>query len=128
MNGRTFTTVNTTVMDLLVFAYGIHPTQVLGAPAWLSTEQFDITGEPDAAGRPTLAQWKQIVGKLLPSRFALTFHRDTKDLAVNRKTFSKLARRGRVLSEGNTNRQSFSTAWLDKSIIYALGPPHLESE
>jgi hypothetical protein len=46
-------TVGTTVNDLIVFAYGVHVRQISGAPGWVGSDKFDITGKPDGGGRPT---------------------------------------------------------------------------
>jgi len=82
VRGREFTTINTTLSSLLTFAYGLHPKQIVGAPAWVDTDKFDITAQPDAPGRPNDKQWKAMLQKLLTDRFQLTFHHDKKELAV----------------------------------------------
>jgi uncharacterized protein (TIGR03435 family) len=80
--GRHFITINTDMNDLIAFAYGLHPKQILGAPDWFGTELFDIDGVPDAEGRPNMKQTAGMVQKLLADRFKLQFHRDKKELAV----------------------------------------------
>jgi len=82
VRGREFSTINTTLSSLLTFAYGLHPKQIVGAPAWVDTDKFDITAQPDQPGRPNDKQWKAMLQKLLADRFQLTFHRDKKELSV----------------------------------------------
>jgi bla regulator protein blaR1 len=82
MRGRQFLTVNTTLSDLIVFAYGIHPKQIVGAPAWIDSDKYDLAGEPDAKGQPSLNQVKVMLQKLLADRFQLAFHHDKKELSV----------------------------------------------
>jgi uncharacterized protein (TIGR03435 family) len=82
VRGREFTTINTTLSSLLAFAYGLHPKQIVGAPAWVDTDKFDITAQPDAPGRPNDKQWKAMLQKLLADRFQLTFHHDKKELPI----------------------------------------------
>jgi len=82
VNGREFSTINTSVNDLIVFMYGIHSKQILNGPAWLETDLFDITAKPDGEGQPSMDQYKTMVKKLLADRFKLTFHRDKKELSV----------------------------------------------
>ncbi|WP_263350147.1 TIGR03435 family protein [Acidicapsa acidisoli] len=82
VRGREFTTMNTTLTSLLTFAYGLHPKQIVGAPAWVDTDKFDITAQPDAPGRPNDTQWKAMLQKLLADRFQLTFHHDKKELPI----------------------------------------------
>ncbi len=82
VRGRQFKTVNTTLDDLISFAYGVHAKQVIGAPAWAATDKFDINAEPDGECAPSDKQWKIMVQKLLADRFQFGFHRDKKELSV----------------------------------------------
>ena len=82
VRGRQFSTVNTTLSDIMTFAYGIHARQITGGPAWLESDKYDITAKPDGDGQPNEKQWKAMVQKLLADRFKLTFHRDKKELSV----------------------------------------------
>jgi uncharacterized protein (TIGR03435 family) len=89
VRGRQFSTGNTTLADLVTFAYGIHAKQIAGAPAWVETEKFDVAAQPKAEGQPNDKQWKAMVQKLLADRFKLTFHRDKKELSVYAITVGK---------------------------------------
>jgi uncharacterized protein (TIGR03435 family) len=80
--GRRFTTLNTSLSDLISFAYGVHNKQVIGAPDWAATDKFDIDAVPDGEGAPSDKQWKGMVQKLLAERFQFTFHRDKRELSV----------------------------------------------
>ena len=82
VRGRQVMTVNTTVNDLITFAFGLHARQIASAPAWLETEKYDVTGQPDVEGVPNQVQLRQLVERLLADRFKLTFHRDKKELSV----------------------------------------------
>jgi uncharacterized protein (TIGR03435 family) len=76
------TTTDTSLGDLIKFAYDLHPRQITGAPAWFETEKFDVTGKPDLEGIPNGTQLKKMMQKMLQERFELTFHHDKKDLTV----------------------------------------------
>jgi uncharacterized protein (TIGR03435 family) len=89
VNGRQFSTINTTLSNLVTFAYGIHAKQVVGGPEWIETEKFDITAQPNGEGQPNDKQWKMMVQKLLAERFQLAFHRDKKELPVYAITVAK---------------------------------------
>ena len=80
--GIQFSTLNTTLMDMIGFAYGMHPKQIVNAPDWMSKDKFDILAKPDGEGMPKDAQWKAMVQKLLTDRFQLTFHHDKQELSV----------------------------------------------
>jgi uncharacterized protein (TIGR03435 family) len=75
-------TINFSVNDLISFAYGVHLRQVTGGPAWLDSELYDITGEPEAEGAPNRKQIEGMIQKLLADRFKLTFHHDKKELTA----------------------------------------------
>ncbi len=74
-------TTDSSLSDLLKFAYDLHPRQLVG-PAWMETEKYDISAKPDTDGIPNGAQLKVMVQKLLADRFQLTFHKDKKELSV----------------------------------------------
>lgn len=76
------TTVNTTLADLIKFAYNVHPRQISGAPAWVESDKFDITAKPDVPGMPNGNQLAEMLQKLLTDRFGLTFHREKRELSV----------------------------------------------
>jgi uncharacterized protein (TIGR03435 family) len=102
VRGRMFSTINTSVSDLVTFAYGLHARQITGGPAWLEAEKYDLTAQPQGEGQPNEKQWKVMLQKLLADRFKLTFHRDQKELSVYAlvagKTGPKLTK-----SEGDPN-------------------------
>jgi uncharacterized protein (TIGR03435 family) len=82
IRGRHFSTLNTTLDDLITFAYGVHVKQIVDGPAWFGSDKYDLDGQPDGQGQPNEKQWKTMVQKLLADRFKLTFHRDKKELSA----------------------------------------------
>jgi uncharacterized protein (TIGR03435 family) len=91
-----FTTTNTTVYELIAFAYGVHPRQIAGGPSWIDADKWDISAKPDQSGMPSVTQLSKMVQKLLEDRYQLTFHREKKELSVYAimvaKSGSKLAK------------------------------------
>jgi uncharacterized protein (TIGR03435 family) len=77
-----FTTTNTALKDLIIFAYGIHPGQLQNLPAWAETDKYDLMGKPDHEGIGNDTQIRSMVKKLLAERFSLVFHRETKELSA----------------------------------------------
>jgi uncharacterized protein (TIGR03435 family) len=77
-----FHTLNTTLNDLLKFAYDMHPKQVVGAPAWADSDKFDLEAKPDKPGMPNVNQMKIMLQGLLADRFALVSHKDKKEMAA----------------------------------------------
>lgn len=82
VKGRQVITINTTLGDLIAFAYDVQARQIIGAPAWSETERFDINGQPQAQGQPNQRQLRGMIQQLLADRFKLTFHRDKRELPV----------------------------------------------
>jgi uncharacterized protein (TIGR03435 family) len=79
---RRLTVRNESLRDLLTFAYGVHPSQISGGPAWIATDKYDITAEPDADGIPSDRQWRVMLQKFIADRFKLTSHPQNRTLAV----------------------------------------------
>ena len=84
-----FNTLNTNLSDLIKFAYDMHPRQVIGAPAWVDSEKFDLSAKPSVPGMPSVNQMKAMLQKLLVDRFNLTFHHEKKELSVYAITVAK---------------------------------------
>jgi uncharacterized protein (TIGR03435 family) len=82
VRGRQFSTLNTSLSDMLTFAYGLHARQITGGPAWLEQDKFDVLAEPAGEGQPNGDQWKVMLQKMLADRFKLSFHREKKELPV----------------------------------------------
>jgi len=82
VRGRQVLTVNTTVNDLVSFAYDLHARQITGGPDWMATEKYDVTGQPEAPGIPSQVQLRAMVRQLLTDRFKFAFHRDKQELSV----------------------------------------------
>jgi Protein of unknown function (DUF3738). len=89
IRGRQIITINTTVDDMITFAYGVNTKQIVGAPDWFSTEKFDLDGVPDTEGRPNTKQFKELIQSALTQRFNLKFHHDQKELSVYALTVAK---------------------------------------
>ena len=89
VRGQEVITINTTLSDLITMAYDLHVKQITGAPAWLESEKYDITGKPEIPGQPNIAQLKIMIQKLLADRFQLKFHREKKELSVYAITVAK---------------------------------------
>jgi uncharacterized protein (TIGR03435 family) len=64
---------------ILLFAYGVRNDQIFG-PGWLDSESYDIVAK--VAPGTTKEQLNAMLRNLLVERFNLTWHHETKDLAV----------------------------------------------
>jgi uncharacterized protein (TIGR03435 family) len=89
VQGSHFNTINTTLADLIKFAYDVQDKQIIGAPAWVESDKFDIEGQPDVPGAPNKDQVSMMVKKLLTDRFQLKFHKESKELPAYVLTVAK---------------------------------------
>lgn len=87
-------TTNTTVMDLLEFAYAARGYQFINAPAWASSGRYDVTFTPDAPETPlerssATAMWEaararneQRLRAVLLDRFGFVLRQETRELPI----------------------------------------------
>ena len=73
VQGQQLRAVNYSMLDVITFAYDLHPRQVSGGPAWMSTDRFEIVLKPDTPGQPNAQQVRRLMQKVL-DRFQLKFH------------------------------------------------------
>ena len=89
VRGDQFTTINTSLMSIIEFAYDMQANQVVGGPPWITSDKFDIAGKPDTPGAPSDKQWKGMIKKLLADRFQLKFHQQSKEMPAYVLTVAK---------------------------------------
>lgn len=82
VTGNRFETTNTSFFDLISFAYGLHATQIIGAPAWVRSEKFDLILQASTEGQTNEVQWTGMLQSYLVESSKLGFHRDTRDLPL----------------------------------------------
>jgi uncharacterized protein (TIGR03435 family) len=87
--GRRMVVQNAPLTFFITYAYGLHAKQIANVPAWLDSERYDITAEPDGEGEPSQEQWKRMFQKLLADRFQLASHKETKELSAYAITVGK---------------------------------------
>lgn len=102
MQGNTrFVEKDYTLKGLIAAAYNLNPHAISGGPDWMDAEHYDITAISPGSVRPTREEQMAMLRKLLEERFALAFHRESRDLSM----FAlKIAKGGSRLRE-NTNNQ-----------------------
>jgi uncharacterized protein (TIGR03435 family) len=79
-----------TLQYLVEQAFGLQPFQVSGGPPWTQDERFDIDAKPPASSKssksmpansktPPNEEQRQMLQSLLADRFALKYHRETRE-------------------------------------------------
>ena len=76
--GGRFWTPAATVRQLLRVAYSVEDFQIVGGPAWLSEERFEI--EARTRSGVTAEEAREMVRALLRERFGLVAHRETRQM------------------------------------------------
>ncbi len=79
---RNFATRNSSLVDLMAFAYEVQAKQIVSGPDWMDKERYDIAAVPDVEGTPNPQQLRIMMRKLLADRFKLTFHHDKRELSA----------------------------------------------
>jgi uncharacterized protein (TIGR03435 family) len=82
LRGRNFATRNSSLGDLIAFAYNVQMKQIIGGPDWMEKDRYDIAAVPEQEGVPNPDQLRTMIKKLLADRFKLTFHNDKKELSA----------------------------------------------
>ena len=79
--GRRLSMRYTSLRDLMMMAYEVDPRQIVGGPAWVATDEYDI--DLVVADGVQVNQCEEaILGELLADRFQLKFHREQRVMAV----------------------------------------------
>jgi uncharacterized protein (TIGR03435 family) len=75
---------NITLKMLISFAYDVPQNQIVGGPAWVDSERYDVLAKPEesASGNPAMALTRQRTQALLADRFQLTLRKDFKILPI----------------------------------------------
>ena len=107
VQGTRLVTRATSLVDMMMFAYGVHPLQIADAPDWMTAEKFDVVVQPNMPGRPSTAQMRSIVQQLLADRFKLAFHHAQRELPVYRIVAAK---GGQKLTPATKEEQENNTA------------------
>lgn len=75
--GGRFIAIGAPLRRLIVDAYGV---QVIGGPAWIDTDRFDVNARAD--GDRTPADIRRMLQPLLAERFKLIVHSETREMPV----------------------------------------------
>jgi uncharacterized protein (TIGR03435 family) len=71
-----------TLKLLVAAAYDLNPRAVIGGPAWVESEYYDITALTPGEVRPSRAEQMRMLRNLLSDRFRLAFHREQKEFSI----------------------------------------------
>ena len=75
-----FTNPDTTLRNLIEYAYELTDAQVVGGPEWIASRRFAVDAK--AAGTPSRAEMRLLVRALITARFNLKTHTEMRELPV----------------------------------------------
>jgi uncharacterized protein (TIGR03435 family) len=75
-----FAATKISLKGLVALAYGQDEARILGGPAWLESERYDV--EAKVAGQPSRQQLLLMLQSLLADRFQLKIHREDREVAL----------------------------------------------
>ena len=93
--GGRYSATNATLSYVIQQAYKVQPFQIIGAPAWIDSERYDI--EAKAADAQRNEQIGPMLQVLIEERFKAAIHGETRDLPVY---FLTVAKNGSKLKAG----------------------------
>ena len=79
--------LKTTLNKLIGFAYDLKPFQIVGGPAWMGSDLFEITAKAEESAKPD--QINLMLQSLLAERFHLVVRRETKEMPIYALTLAK---------------------------------------
>ena len=78
--GGMLAVTNNTLANIVRNAYGLQMMQIVGGPAWMSSDHWDITAK--AASPFAQPEGMAMLRALLADRFKLAAHRETREMPV----------------------------------------------
>jgi uncharacterized protein (TIGR03435 family) len=105
-------TTGSTVKDLIVTAYDVHPSQIQGGPPWAAVDRYDVTakvtegdGNPATLTDAERQKWTERIRlrtrALLASRFNLAVHKETRESAMYELNVDKNGPKADALKESS---------------------------
>ncbi len=85
--GGRYTVINMPLRNLIINAYGLQGTQLVGAPDWIASERFDINAKANEELGPPVSrdgpsQIQLLMRSLLAERFKLSVHRESREMPI----------------------------------------------
>lgn len=75
-----FVRINSSLRDLIEYAFGLQRFQIVGGPSWVTVTRYDVNGK--APGVPTSDQMRLMVRRLLEERFQLKVSTTIREMPV----------------------------------------------
>jgi uncharacterized protein (TIGR03435 family) len=85
--GGRFVAQQQSLRDLITLAYKVRESQIIGGPAWIGSDRFDVNAKADRELPPfnptgEIGPLERMLQSLLADRFKLVAHRETRELPI----------------------------------------------
>jgi uncharacterized protein (TIGR03435 family) len=84
VTGSQFRVVGLPLKTVINYAYDLRDIELVDAPTWTTSENFDITATYPAGVAPTPDERRSMLQRVLAERFGLRVHRETRELPIYR--------------------------------------------
>jgi uncharacterized protein (TIGR03435 family) len=108
---------NYNVKDMIAAAYNLPKPAIIGGPAWIYSDAYDIDAVTSGDARPTSAQQMSMLRTLLTERFKLKTHHEQKELSVFELNIAR---------DGIRLKQSAASPEDTSNIISRMFPNHVQ--
>jgi len=127
--GGRFTTVSMTMKNVIQLAYGVRQDDVVGGPAWLNTEEYDIRAKADSedASQVTLERQKLRLRSLLADRLRLKVHNEPRRQPAYALILSQHGPKMPSAHQGSRPGRSMSMSMLASFLSLQVGRPVLDN-
>ncbi len=112
--GQRYVAQSWPLRGFIYVAYRVKQEQVVGGPAWMDTDFFDMNAE--AAKPSTVDELHVMLQNLLAERFQLKFHHETKEMPVYALTLDK----GGAKNLKPNQAKSGGDPWIDQATVKPL--------
>ena len=130
--GGRYSATNVPLAMMIRSAYGLQTFQLVGGPAWLATDGYDVIAKAATDAPPD--RLFAMVRSLLEDRFHLVVHRETRSLPIYALIRANIDRLGRLLRRSDVDcggapaavgRRGRSAAW--RSACYSCRASRISS-
>ena len=120
LTGTELLSRNTSLADMITWAFEIHSTQLSGLPRWAETERYDIAARLPQGGEPSDAQVRTMLKNLIQIRFGLSFHTEKRELSVYAINIGKNGPAGIKMVKNTTNGARIGSQGLGRVTLSGL--------
>src|SRR5688572_10157409 len=85
--GGRFVAQQQSLRDLIMLAYQVRESQIIGGPAWIGSDRFDVNARANREWPPSdpaggIGPLQRMLQSLLADRFKLVAHRETREMPI----------------------------------------------